>query len=156
MAHAGGRPPYYSSPAKMQEAIDAYFVSCEGKPFLDDEGEPVMDKYGNHVIVGSKPPTVTGLAIALGFTSRLALLNYQEREEFVNTVTRAKARIEEYAETRLFDRDGVQGAKFSLSNNFSGWAEKSEVNMNLSQEEAKAKVKAMVENAKHKRTASDI
>jgi hypothetical protein len=101
-------------------------VSCEGKPFLDDEGEPVMDKNGKHVIVGSKPPTVTGLALALGFNTRLSLIQYQGRPEFVNTITRAKARIEEYAEARLFDRDGVQGAKFSLSNNFNGWAEKTE------------------------------
>jgi hypothetical protein len=153
---AGGRPPFYSSAEKMQEAIDAYFNSCRGKPIKDDDGEYVTDKAGEIVLFGSKPPTVTVLALALGFTSRLALLNYQERPEFINTVTRAKAKIEEYAETRLFDRDGVQGAKFSLSNNFSGWAEKTDVNMNLSQEEASAKVKAMVENARHKRDSGDI
>jgi hypothetical protein len=153
---AGGRPPFYTSATKMQEAIDAYFVSCKGEPFLDDNGEAVIDKYGKHVIVGAKPPTVTGLALALGFTSRLALLNYQGRSEFVNTVTRAKAVIEAYAEARLFDRDGVQGAKFSLSNNFSGWAEKSDINMNLSQEEASAKVKAMVERARSERDTGDI
>lgn len=156
MAHAGGRPPFYSSAAKMQEAIDAYFESCEGKPFLDEEGEPLIDKNGNQVIIGAKPPTVTGLALALGFTSRQALLNYQAAQQFVDTVTRAKARIEEYAETRLFDRDGVQGAKFSLSNNFSGWAEKTDVNMNLSQAEASAKVKAMVENARAQSDTENI
>jgi len=153
---AGGRPPFYTSAAKMQEAIDAYFVACEGKPYLNDDGEPMIDKNGNYIVMGKKPPTVTGLALALGFTSRLALLNYQGRSEFVNTVTRAKAVIEEYAETRLFDRDGVQGAKFSLSNNFNGWAEKSDINMNLSQEEASAKVKAMVERARSERDTGDI
>ena len=40
----------------------------------------------------------------------------------MNTITRAKSYIEEYTERRLFDRDGVQGAKFSLINNFKGWA----------------------------------
>lgn len=27
----------------------------------------------------------------------------------------------------MFDRDGANGAKFSLSNNFKGWSEKQEV-----------------------------
>ena len=35
-----------------------------------------------------------------------------------------KRPIEEYAEMRLFDRDGVNGAKFSLMNNFKGWRDK--------------------------------
>ena len=29
--------------------------------------------------------------------------------------------MEQYAEERLFDRDGVNGARFSLANNFKGW-----------------------------------
>ena len=44
----------------------------------------------------------------------------------MNTITRAKSFVEKYAEERLFDRDGVQGAKFSLINNFKGWSEKPE------------------------------
>lgn len=39
----------------------------------------------------------------------------------MNTITRAKTQIEEYAESRLFDRDGSNGAQFSLRNNFKGW-----------------------------------
>ena len=45
----------------------------------------------------------------------------------MDTITRAKTYIEEYTERRLFDRDGVQGAKFSLVNNFKGWSEKHEL-----------------------------
>ena len=48
------------------------------------------------------------------------------KKQFVDTITRAKSFIEAYAEERLFDRDGVQGAKFSLINNFKGWREKPE------------------------------
>ena len=66
------------------------------------------------------------LALVLGLSSRQALLNYQGREEFNDTVTRAKARVEEYAESRLFDKDGSNGAKFSLANNFRDWIEKSD------------------------------
>ena len=105
----------------MQEAIDAYFMSCEGHVLKDTDGTPITDKFGNVVIVGEKPPTITGLALALGFASRQALLNYQGRPEFNDAVTRAKSRVEAYVEERLFDRDGTHGAQFSLRNNFSGW-----------------------------------
>jgi len=56
----------------------------------------------------------------MGLNSRQALLNYQDRPEFNDAITRAKMRIEEYAETRLYDKNGCNGAKFTLSNNF-GW-----------------------------------
>lgn len=103
--------------AELQSAIDQYFEDCAGKPLLDD-GVVLTDKHGAPVIVGTKPPTITGLALALGFTSRKALLDYQGRKEFCNTITRAKSRCEEYAEGRLFDRDGSRGAEFSLKYNF--------------------------------------
>ena len=117
-----GRTPRYSDPAEMQYIIDEYFKTCEGILLKDDDGNIITDKHGTEIYVKKKPPTVTGLSLALGFTSRQALLNYQAKKAFVDTVTRAKSRIEEYTEARLFDRDGVQGAKFSLMNNFKGWA----------------------------------
>lgn len=93
---------------------------------MDDEGNVLTDKHGIPIIIRAHPPTVTGLALALGFTSRQALLNYQAKPKFVDTITRAKSRCEEYAESRLFDRDGANGAKFSLTNNFKGWSDKPE------------------------------
>lgn len=122
--NTGGRPPMYETKEEIEEKIDNYFRECEGIPFFDDDGKPWRTDKG-HIVYEKppKPPTVTGLALALGFASRQALLNYQGREEFNDTITRAKTRIEEYAERRLFDRDGVNGAKFSLINNFKGWSE---------------------------------
>ena len=119
----------YKSKEEIQEKIDKYFEECEGKVLEDKDGNPILNKYGGVIIMGNKPPTVTGLALALGFTSRQALLNYQGKEEFVDTITRAKSRVERYAEERLFDRDGSNGAQFSLKNNFKGWnADKKEEN----------------------------
>lgn len=118
----GGAPRKWKSVRAMQEAIDAYFEDCKGEPFLGPDGYAVRDKYGVPIMVNVHPPTVTGLALALGFTGRQALLNYQERPEFADTITRAKARCEAYAEARLYDRDGANGAKFSLGCNF-GWRE---------------------------------
>lgn len=122
-----GRPPEYTSVEEIQEKIDAYFEECNGRPFVDKEGKPCLDKNGDVIIIGRKPLTVTGLALALGFNSRTSLLNYQGKDEFMNTITRAKTVVEEYAERRLFDKDGANGAKFSLTNNFSGWKEKQSI-----------------------------
>lgn len=120
------RPLKYKTVQELQEAIDNYFKSCEGEILKDEEDQPIFNKFGQPVIINQKPPTVTGLALALGFTTRQSLLNYQAKKQFVDTITRAKSRCEDYAESRLFDRDGAMGAKFSLSNNFKGWSEKSQ------------------------------
>jgi hypothetical protein len=121
--HNIGRPPAYTDPNVMQTKIDQFFKDCEGKPILNDKGEFVLNKYGEPIILNKMPPTVTGLALALGFNSRMSLLNYQADAAFMDVITRAKARIEHYVEGRLFDKDGVQGAKFHLINNFKGWKE---------------------------------
>ena len=116
-----GRPPKYKSKEEIEEKIEQYFKDCEGHALTDNEGNTVYNKWGDPVIVDRKPPTVTGLALALGFSTRLSLLNYQGKKEFMNTITRAKSRVEQYAEERLFDKDGTSGAQFSLRNNFKGW-----------------------------------
>lgn len=97
-----------------------------------------MNKFGNPVIINQKPPTVTGLALALGFSTRLSLLNYQGKKEFMNTIMRAKTMIEAYTEERLFDREGSNGAQFSLRNNFRGWNDRQQ--SELDQEEQRARI----------------
>ena len=131
-----GRPLVYKTKEEMQEKIDKYFKSCEGTILKDDDGNTVFNKYGTPVIVGAKPLTITGLALALGFNSRQALLNYQAREEFNDTITRAKTFVEQYCEERLFDKDGANGAKFSLANNFEGWKEKQQIEADVNAEMA--------------------
>ena len=123
----GGRPLMYKTKEELQEKIDEYFEMCKGRILTDDDGIAYRDKNGIPVIVDARPPTITGLALALGFASRQALLNYQDRDEFNYTITRAKAKVEQYAEERLFDKDGANGAKFSLANNFVGWREKQQI-----------------------------
>ncbi len=118
-------PLRYKTAAEMSAGIEEYFRDCEGHVLTDKDGNAVYSKSGEPVIVGAHPPTVTGLALALGFKTRQSLLNYQARsDKFNDIITVAKSRCEEYAERRLYDRDGVNGAKFSLANNFKGWREK--------------------------------
>lgn len=112
------RPLKYKTVDELENAINQYFEDCKGKPLLDGDGSPVLTKFGEPVILGAHPPTVTGLALALGFTSRRELLDYQGRPAFAHTITRAKSICEAYAESRLYDRDGARGAQFSLEHNF--------------------------------------
>ena len=126
-----GKPPYYKNKKDMQEVIDAYFADCLERPILDDDGKAITDKYGKPIFYPAKPPTITGLALALGFNSRQALLNYQAKPEFHDTITRAKSRVEEYAEQMLYAPGAANGAKFNLSNNFEGWAEKQQIQGDL-------------------------
>lgn len=136
-----GRPPKYKSKEEIEEKINAYFEDCEGRVLKDDEGNVVFDKFGRPVTVGQHPPTITGLALALGFSTRLSLLNYQGKKEFMNTITRAKSMVEAYTEERLFDRDGTNGAQFSLKNNFKGWADKQKTDLDI--EEQRVRIETM-------------
>lgn len=92
--HAGGRPPLYSAAEEMQKNIEAFFLECEEK---------------------KKPTTVAGLAIACGFTSRNQLYEYEKKEEFKDTIKRARIRIECEVETRLFGNNST-GSIFWLKN----------------------------------------
>lgn len=56
----------------------------------------------------------------------------------MNTITRAKTMIEAYTEERLFDREGSNGAQFSLRNNFKGWNDRQP--SELDQEEQRARI----------------
>ena len=83
-------------------------------------------KNGNVIKTQIRPFPISGLADALDM-SRQSLLNYSQKEEFFDTITRAKRKCEVYAEEQLFDKSGVTGAKFSLANNFDGWKDKQEI-----------------------------
>jgi len=94
-----GRPPYYETPEEMQAAIDDYFNS------LTEE----------------ERPTVTGMVYALGFNSRHGLDYYaQEKPQFLDTIKKAKLRIEMVLEDTLYRGSSVTGVIFNLKNNF-GW-----------------------------------
>ncbi|MDD5353279.1 MAG: terminase small subunit [Candidatus Omnitrophica bacterium] len=121
--HAGGRPLKFKTPKELEKKIDAYFDSCF-RPLINPKtNEIVKDKNGNEIIAQYKPFTISGLAYALG-TNRMTLLNYENKEEFSEIVTRAKERCEVYAEESLYDRDKWQGARFVLTNGFQGWETK--------------------------------
>jgi hypothetical protein len=109
---SGGRPLKYKSVKEMQNAIDKYFDECDRE---------------------NRPYTVSGLAYALG-TNRQTLINYEDKEEFIDTIKRAKARIECYNEELLYSKDApTAGVIFNLKNNY-GWKDKQEIEANVKDE----------------------
>lgn len=99
------RKPKYESVEQIEELIEAYFESCKGEILRDKDGDIVFNqKDGTPVWVGRKPPTIPGLALALGFSSKQSLYNYKARKEFMDSISRAQTRVEQYTAERLFDR----------------------------------------------------
>ena len=141
-----GRKPTFTSAEEMQEKIDAYFASCEPELLRDGDGTPMLNKNGEPVYVGGRPMTIQGLALALGFTSRQSLLNYKAKREFVDTVTRARLRVEQYAAERLFDRDAQRGAQFTLAYGF-GYARDAEDGKNRETQGVKIEIDRELEDS---------
>ena len=141
-----GRNPTFTSAEEMQEKIDAYFASCEPELLRDGDGTPMLNKNGEPVYVGGRPMTIQGLALALGFTSRQSLLNYKAKREFVDTVTRARLRVEQYAAERLFDRDAQRGAQFTLAYGF-GYARDAEDGKNRETQGVKIEIDRELEES---------
>jgi hypothetical protein len=103
-----GRPLKFENVQEMQVKIDAYFAECEEK---------------------GRPLTVNGLAYALDIT-RETLLRYAEKDSFSDAISRAKHKIQLFAEESLYNKETFKGAQFSLKNNH-GWKDKSEVKQDV-------------------------
>ena len=99
-----GRPMKWETPELMQVEIDSYFDNTP------------MENW-----------TITGLALALD-TDRVTLINYQNRDDFFNTIRRAKLLVENSYELSLKHKGGI-GDIFALKN--FGWRDKQEIEANV-------------------------
>jgi hypothetical protein len=99
-----GRPNKFKSVEEMQIAIDNYFKECDAN---------------------ERPYTISGLAYALD-TTRRTLLDYEENDDFSHTIKKAKAKIEQFVEERLFVGNNTAGVIFNLKNNYN-WKDKQEI-----------------------------
>jgi len=107
---------------EVQRRIKNYFDSRYG-PVLDRNRNPVTDENGNVITEIINPPTVSGLALALGLDEREKLTAFTKNKAVLHDVKCAVMRIEEYAEERLFFKDAnTAGIKLYLAVNFKRWA----------------------------------
>ena len=71
---------------------------------------------------------MAGLALYINIT-RSQLSKFNSSDRYGDIIARARERVRSYAEGRLFDRDGAQGAKFWLINN-DQYSERHEIDLN--------------------------
>jgi len=110
-----GRPPKYKNKEKLQDKITEYFEKGMRKR------QVVVGPVTNRSIVEIPVPTITGLALFLGFESRQSFYDYEKNKEFSYTIKKARTFIErEYEE--LLSTGNVTGAIFALKN--MGWIDK--------------------------------
>lgn len=123
-----GRRPLFLSVEDLQAKCEAYFESCMGYMF-DKNNDIVRGEDGRPVRVQVRPYTVSGFARALGL-STVTMMQYRGGEidtlldemrsdtddmlTFARVLNDARQRIEEYVESRLYDRDGQGGARHVL------------------------------------------
>ncbi len=114
-----GSPAYYDNPDDMAKEIDTYFDWIKG-----EVGERQV-KIGKRTtkeqywVREPEPPTITGLALYLGFSCIQSLDKYMNRgPKFSAVVKRGKTRVEHRYERNL-SSDKPTGAIFALKN--MGW-----------------------------------
>ena len=100
-----GRPPKYKTIKELQEKIDQYFI--EVKEIEEDH------------------PTLTGLALFLGFADRQSMYDYEKNEMFSCTIKKARTKIEQFYEKHLLKPGVATGAIFALKN--FKWTDKQEI-----------------------------
>jgi len=110
-----GRPPKYKNKDELQKKITEYFENGMRKRSV------VVGPPANKSIVEIPVPTITGLALFLGFESRQSFYDYEKNAEFTYTIKKSRTFIErEYEE--LLSTGNVTGAIFALKN--MGWIDK--------------------------------
>lgn len=124
----GGRPPLFSAIEEVQEKIDGYFTWIQGEFHMEEreEGKGKAKKKVQVKVWDRQPesPTITGLALFLGFDSKQSLYDYKKKEEFSYPIKRALMVIENNYENALFSQ-APSGAIFALKN--MDWSDKKEV-----------------------------
>ena len=97
----GGRPPINKEVKELEKKIEEFFASEE-------------------------KPTITGLALALGYCDRQSIYDNEKKPEFSGILKKARLKVENSYEKALMDKDlKPTGAIFALKN--MGWKDRQEV-----------------------------
>ena len=130
LGNQGGRPPKYSTQEQLDKKIEEYFDWIQGE-FEEKERVVTDQKTGTTETVTykewirhSEPPTVTGLALFLGFADKSSLYDYKKKDEFYHSIKRALMIVENFNERMTAHGDKCTGNIFILKN--MGWTDKVE------------------------------
>lgn len=104
MTNPVGRPLKYKTVEELEEKIEKYFAERTKED----------------------PPTITGLALELGFLDRKSIYEYKEKPQFTHTIKKARLRCEQYAEKILMSGAVSPAAPIFALKNY-GWTDKHEI-----------------------------
>lgn len=152
----GGRPPKYKSPKEMEKRIVSYFEWCQGE--FEERDRVITTTKGEgkskvtttdvipEIICIRQPeiPSITGIALYLGFSSKDSIYDYSKKKEFSDCIKRGILTIENNYEQGLWI-DRPTGVIFALKN--MGWVDKKEIETterHLTVEERDAKIKELL------------
>ena len=115
-----GRPPFYTNSDEMQVLIDKYFKECK------DHKTTVFDKSGKPYEVNIPIiPTIAGCAYAVGM-DRQTFYNYAKKDEFVDTIKKARDFIISQWESKLINTNANAGGIIFAGKNY-GYSDKQEI-----------------------------
>lgn len=106
-----GKPPIYNNAEDLCNKINEYFESL------------LITKEDSEELEFASSPTITGLALYLGFASRQSIYDYADKEDYSYIIKRAQLVIESNYEEMLLSKAST-GSIFALKN--MGWKDKTE------------------------------
>ena|SRR5690349_10190489 len=102
LGHGQGRPATFETPEDLRKVVIQFFDECR---------------------VNGEKPTITGLTLYLGFSSRSSLDDYCKRsDDFSYIIKRAKLAVE-----HAYEQSGQTIDIFALKN--MGWSDRSELDV---------------------------
>jgi hypothetical protein len=115
-----GRPPIFKTAEELQSKIDEYFESRKQETTgYDNKGMPVTKM---------NPPSLTGLALYLGFESRQSIYDYEKNTDFSYTIKRARLKCENFIEEGLYGGEIPPAAGIFALKNF-GWSDRHDIDV---------------------------
>lgn len=125
---SAGRPAFYDNEQELSAKIEEYFEYIKGE--FEDIKDPQTGKVTDRrVIRKPEPPTITGIALFLGFESRQSFYDYEEKGQFSYAIKRGRLRVENGYEINLTTAQSATGSIFALKN--MGWKDKSEIDQRI-------------------------
>lgn len=122
-----GRPALYTTDTDMIMAVEDYFIWIQGEytdqQRHDENGAPYTERIWSRY---PEPPTITGLALHLGFESRQSIYDYEKNGDFSYIIKNARLRVEKGYELALHG-DKPTGSIFALKN--MGWTDKTQTEL---------------------------
>jgi hypothetical protein len=136
LGNKGGAPLIYNEDETslqiLIENISNYFEYIKGETKKEKQSKTLED--GSITIVEvekiirhPEPPSITGLALALGFKSKSTLYDYAKKDMFSYSIKRALLVIENYHEIQIAMGDKCTGNIFALKN--FGWKDNSSIDV---------------------------